>query len=347
LGGHPHLQRAYELARAQHPHPNPRVGAVVVSATREVVGEGAHVGPGDPHAEVVALDAAGEGRGATVYVSLEPCSHMGRTPPCADRLISEGVARVVVGAIDPDSRVAGSGIARLRDAGIEVEVVEDPEARAVDPGYFRHRETGLPLVTLKYAMTLDGSSAAADASSQWITSEQARADAHGLRSAADAVVVGAGTLRNDDPRLDVRLPGYEGHQPRPVIIAGQTMMPTGSRIWERDPLVISSRPIDIPTGELVVVDGEPLPDPVDSCRALAEAGYYDVLLEGGPTLAGAWWRAGIVQRGVVYLGAKMGGGAGITPLHGVFSTIEEATSVVIGEVCKVGEDLRIDFEAVE
>lgn len=347
MGAHPHLQRAYELARGHHPHPNPRVGAVVVSASGEVLGEGSHAEPGMPHAEVTALQAAGGGRGATLYVSLEPCSHHGRTPPCADRLIAEGIAAVVVGIVDPDPNVAGKGVAKLREAGIDVEVVDDPEARAVDPGYFHHRETGMPLVTLKYAMTIDGSAAAVDASSQWITSEEARADAHGLRAGADAVVVGAGTLRHDDPGLDVRLPGYEGHQPRPVIIAGRSPLPTGSRVWARQPLVISTEDIEVPAGDLVVVGGEELPDPIETCRALADADYYDVLLEGGPTLAGAWWRARVVRRGVAYIGARMGGGTGIAPLQGVFSSIDQSDAVTVGEVRRIGEDVRIDFEAVE
>lgn len=347
MGAHPHLLRAYDLAREHHPHPNPRVGAVVVSASGEVLGEGAHVRPGKPHAEINALDDAGDARGSTLYVSLEPCSHHGRTPPCADALIQAGVARVVVGAVDPDPQVAGSGIARLRDAGIDVEVLDDPTARAVDPGYFHHRETGMPLVTLKYAMTLDGSSAAADASSQWITSEVAREDAHALRAASDAVVVGAGTLRYDDPSLDVRIHGHEGRQPTPVILAGGDDLPPEAKLWSREPLVISSRDIDIPAGRLVIVDGVEGPDPVAACRALAVEGHYDVLLEGGPTVAGAWWRAGVVRLGVAYIGAKMGGGAGMSPLLGLFATIGEADDVVIGDVRRVGEDIRIEFEAAE
>ncbi|HET9258762.1 MAG TPA: bifunctional diaminohydroxyphosphoribosylaminopyrimidine deaminase/5-amino-6-(5-phosphoribosylamino)uracil reductase RibD, partial [Acidimicrobiia bacterium] len=193
MGSRPHLSRAYELARRHHTHPNPRVGAVVVSSSNEVLGEGAHTGPGHDHAEVVALDRAGDARGATLYVSLEPCTFQGRTPPCVDRVIASGVSKVVIGAIDPDARVAGSGVAALREAGIGVEVVDDSEARALDPAYFHHRETGQALVVAKFAMTLDGSIAAVDGTSQWITSEKARRDAHALRAEADVVVIGSGT----------------------------------------------------------------------------------------------------------------------------------------------------------
>lgn len=344
MGVSPHLLRAYELARRHRTHPNPRVGAVVVSAGGEVLGEGAHEGPGERHAEIVALDEVANAGGSTVYVSLEPCSHLGRTPPCVDRLIAERVARVVVGTVDSDPRVAGSGIAALRDAGITVEVADDPEAREVDAAYFHHRQTGMPLVTLKYAMTLDGSVAARDGTSQWITSEPARTDSHVIRSDVDAVVVGAGTLAADDPLLDVRLTGYEGPQPRPVVIAGDTELPGTARLWERRPIVITTTERTIPSGATIIVDGGSRPDPAASCRALAEAGYLSVLLEGGPTVAGAWWGAGVISRGVVYIGGLIGGGAGMPPLGGVFESIGDASSVVITEVRRLGPDLRIDFQ---
>jgi diaminohydroxyphosphoribosylaminopyrimidine deaminase/5-amino-6-(5-phosphoribosylamino)uracil reductase len=247
---------------------------------------------------------------------------------------------------DPDERVAGSGMERLRSAGIEVDLVDDPAARDLDPAYFHHRETGMPLVTMKYAMTLDGAVAAADSSSRWITGEEARLDAHLLRSAADVVVVGAGTLAADDPVLDVRLPGYEGAQPRPVIVAGRGALPVEGNVWQREPIVVSTQPRELPSGELVVVsgDGEGRPDPVATCAALVELGHLAVLLEGGPTLAGAWWRAGVVARGVAYLGARLGGGAGMSPLSGLFPTIGQATDVAITDVRRIGADVRIDFE---
>ncbi len=346
MGDARHLLRAIELAAPHHTHPNPRVGAVVVDASGSVVGEGAHTGPGHPHAEVVALETAGQASaGATMYVTLEPCVHHGRTPPCVEALIAAGIARVVVGVIDPDPRVSGVGAARLREAGIEVETgVLEPEAVALDPGYFHQRRTGLPVVTMKLAMTLDGAVAARNGSSQWITSEAARADAHLLRAAVDAVVVGAGTLREDDPLLTARVDGVS-RQPRPVVVAGVQPLPTERRLWERDPIVVAAAGIRPPSGELLQVEGgeDGLPDPEATARALADAGLYDLLLEGGPALAGSWWRSGVVGRGVVYVAGRVAGAAGLSPLGGVFATMAESREVTIGETRMVGPDLRIEF----
>jgi diaminohydroxyphosphoribosylaminopyrimidine deaminase / 5-amino-6-(5-phosphoribosylamino)uracil reductase len=342
-----HMRHAIELARPHRTHPNPRVGAVVVNSSGLVIGEGAHLGVGDDHAEVVALQTAGRAAaGSTLYVTLEPCTHQGRTPPCVEAVIEAGVRRVVIGAGDPDARVAGSGIARLHEAGVEVvEGVLTADVRELDPGYFHHRETGLPRVTLKYAMTLDGSVAAADGTSQWITSEEARMDAHRLRADVDAVVVGAGTLRTDDPRLTVRIPGYDGPQPVPVVVAGAGGLPDAARIWEREPVVLSTTDRKVPSGRVVHVEGaDGLPDPTSACHILSELGFLDVLVEGGARLAGEWWRAGVVSRGVVYLGATVGGGSGISPLAGAFKTIDDAAAVSLTGVRSLGADYRIDFE---
>ena len=342
------MQRAIELAAAHHTHPNPRVGAVVVDRTGEIVGEGAHGGPGQAHAEVIALEHAGDrARGATLYVTLEPCTHYGLTPPCVTSIASAGVAKVVVGTIDPDDRVSGSGISWLQDAGIEVLTgVLAGSAESLDASYFHQRRTGLPLVTMKLAMTIDGSVAAADGSSRWISSEEARLDAHVLRSTMDAVVIGARTLRVDDPLLTVRLDEPVDRQPVPVVVAGRGALPTMSRIWERSPVVVATSPMDLPSGELVVVDPGPdgLPDPRATATALADRGLYDVLLEGGPTLAGSWWRSGVVTRGVVYLAARVGGGRGIPPLEGGFDTMAQSREVRIRDARMVGPDLRIEFE---
>lgn len=342
------MRRAIQLAHeSPNTHPNPRVGALVVDIAGTVLGEGCHDGPGLPHAEIVALEAAGDrARGATVYVTLEPCSHQGRTPPCSDALIAAGVSRVVVGAIDPDERVSGRGIELLQSAGIEVTTgLLEESSRAVDPGYFHHRETGMPLVTIKWAMTLDGSVAASDDTSQWITGEAARQEAHELRSRVDGVVVGSGTLRKDDPMLDVRLPVDAETQPRPVIVVGTGDLPSDARIWDRDPLVVSTRDLAIPSGDLIRVEGiEGIPDPADVCLKLADLGLLDLLLEGGPTLAGAWWRAGVITQGVVYVGAKVGGGTGRSPMSGIFSTIGDAEDVEFETVRGVSDDAVIVFK---
>ena len=340
------MRRAIELAAPHRTHPNPRVGAVVVDMSGAVAGEGAHEGVGRPHAEIVALTEAGErARGSTLYVTLEPCSHQGNTPPCAGAVVEAGVSKVVIGAVDPDPRVSGSGVSWLTESGIDVESgLMSEEVEALDAAYFHHRRTGLPLVTLKLAMTVDGAVAARDSSSQWITSDEARRDAHFLRSAMDAVVVGAGTLRRDDPLLTARHEGSAA-QPIPVVIAGRQTLPVESRIWQRSPLVISTRPLGVPSGEVIVVDGEDdLPTPERSARALAERGLLDVLLEGGPTLAGAWWRSGIVGRGVIYVGARVGGGQGVAPLGGDFATMAQSRPVRIRDVHMVGPDIRIEFE---
>ena len=339
------MRRALELAAEHWTHPNPRVGAVVVDRQSSVVGEGAHRGPGEPHAEVVALEkTGGSADGATLYVTLEPCAHHGRTPPCVDAIIAAGVSRVVVGQIDPDRRASGSGVERLAAAGIDVEsgLLAD-EVEQLDPGYFEHRRRGMPRVVLKLAMTLDGAIAAADGTSRWITSEAARADAHQMRAEMDGVIIGAGTLRQDDPELTVRH-GNAGHHPRPVVIAGRDALPGSARIWERDPIVVTARPIEIPAGELVEVEeSDGYPDPVTAALALADMALYNLMLEGGSTLAGSWWRAGVVTSGVVYLAGKVGGGAGVGPFGGQFATLSDARPVKFTDVREIGPDLRIEF----
>ncbi len=339
------LRRAFELAVGHHTHPNPGVGALVVK-DGAIIGEGFHSGPGNDHAEVVALAIAGDAaRGADLYVSLEPCSHHGRKPPCVEAVVAAGIGRIVIGVEDPDPKVSGSGIAKLRDAGLEVVVSDEPEAaEAVDPAYFHHRRTGLPRITAKFAMTLDGSVAAIDGTSQWITSPEARQDAHILRSQVDAVVVGAGTLRSDNPRLDVRIDGYDGPQPRPVIVAGSGPLPAESRIWGLNPLVVTAEGRSAPGGEVLEISGGAPPAPALVAAALGDIGYLDILLEGGPTLLASWWEAGVVTRGYVYVAAKIGGGAGINPLSGSFGNIEDAREVEIFDVQSVGPDVRIGFQ---
>jgi diaminohydroxyphosphoribosylaminopyrimidine deaminase/5-amino-6-(5-phosphoribosylamino)uracil reductase len=321
------MAQAAELARQTHPHPNPKVGAVVLNEAGEIVGRGSHMGPGSAHAEVVALAQAGEsGQGSTVVVTLEPCRHHGRTPPCVDALLGAGVARVVVGALDPDPRVQGTGIARLKEEGVEV-VMDVGPGEEVDPAYFHHRRTGLPRVTLKLAATLDGQVAAADGTSRWITGAEARDDAHRLRAQVDAVMVGAGTVIADDPLLDVRLPDHDGFQPRPVVIVGERPLPGDARIWTRDPLVIET------------VGGNLR----EALRVVADEGLFDLLVEGGPRLARSLWAEDLVDRGVFYFGAMVAGGRGRPLFEGVWSTLEAARSVKVKSLTRLGNDLRVDF----
>ena len=340
------MRRALELAAPHRPHPNPRVGAVVLDPDGNVIGEGAHRGPGEPHAEAVALTAAGPGaRGGTIIVTLEPCNHFGRTPPCVDAIVQAGVASVVIGAVDPDSRVAGAGTTALRKRGIEVEEgVLAAAVEALDPAYFHHRRTGLPRLTLKAALTLDGQLAASDRSSRWISGEAARADGHRLRAGSDAVLVGSGTVISDDPQLDVRIPDYNRPQPRPIVLVGSRDLPGGARILQRDPLLIAGRSLGI-TGQVVTVSPGPDGRPVlgEALRAIAGQGYLDVLVEGGAGLASALWKEGLVDRGVFYMAGRIAGGQGLSLFDGPWNTLEDSVEVEIVDVVRLGPDLRVEW----
>lgn len=340
------MRQAFDEARATRPHPNPRVGALVVTAGGRVLARGTHQAAGLPHAELVALQGAGPAaRGSTLYVTLEPCAHHGRTPPCVDAIVAAGIARVVAPMEDPDPRVSGRGFAALREAGVAVEVgVMADEAVRLDPGYFYHRATGRPRVTVKAALTLDGQLAAADGSSRWITSEEARRDGHLLRAENDAVVVGAGTVLADDPSLTVRLDGFNGRQPLPVVVAGRRPLPPEARLFQREALVLAPRPVELPATVIAVPDesGRRV-DLVKGLRCLGERGILDALVEGGAALSRELFAAGLVERGVFYLGAKLAGGVGTPALAGGFPTMAEARRVEIVDVRQVGPDLRVEF----
>lgn len=337
------MRSAIEAASVMNPHPNPRVGAVVLDRAGRVVGRGVHEGPGLPHAEANALAEAGAAAaGGTLIATLEPCNHHGRTPPCTAAILDAGIEKVVIGVSDPDDDAAG-GADRLREAGVTVEegVLAD-EVVAIDPGYFHHRRTGRPRVTLKTAITLDGQAAARDGSSQWITSPAARDDAHRLRSQSDAVMVGAGTVLKDNPDLSVRLPGYDGPQPVPVVIAGTRPFPNDLRVVERNALVFSPAKRDLDTEVVVIESG----DHVDLQEALIELGsrgIVDLLVEGGPILADSLLEARLIDRCVFYLGAKLAAGSGEPPFHGVFRSIDDAIDVHVEDVQTLGPDVRIEF----
>jgi diaminohydroxyphosphoribosylaminopyrimidine deaminase/5-amino-6-(5-phosphoribosylamino)uracil reductase len=347
------MAKAIALASEQHPHPNPRVGAVILGPDDRELGAGAHVGPGLPHAERLAIADAGTiPAGATLVVTLEPCAHTGRTPPCTEAIIEAGIERVVVGALDPDPNVDGAGIERLRAHGIEVEVLHpgsDLGAAALDldPGYFHHRRYGRPQVILKLAATLDGQVAAADGTSQWITGPGLRSRVHHWRAQCDAVMVGAGTVMADDPRLDVRLVEHSGRQPRPVIVVGSRPLPPTARIWERDPLVLSSVPIDIPAGELEVVGAEETGTRVDLGSALARLGSLGVVrlfVEGGPAIASSLMAGDLVDIGLLHLGARFGMGLGRPLFDGTFPTMRATQDVDVLAVELVDGDLEVRWE---
>ncbi|HEY5098303.1 MAG TPA: bifunctional diaminohydroxyphosphoribosylaminopyrimidine deaminase/5-amino-6-(5-phosphoribosylamino)uracil reductase RibD [Acidimicrobiales bacterium] len=313
--------------------PNPWVGAVVVPAGPGPVEwfEGATAPPGGAHAEVTALRAAGaRAESGTLYVTLEPCSHHGRTPPCSEAIVASGIRRVVVGVADPDAQVDGSGIDALRAAGLEVEVGvgQDQVGEQLAP-YLKHRRTGRPWVVLKLAATLDGGTAAPDGTSRWITGAEARADAHRLRSRSDAVLVGAGTVRDDDPALTVRLPPGDP--------------------WFRGPADQPLRVVlgRLPPGAAAAPALELQGPPGDVLDELGRRGCLQVLVEGGATVAHAFHASGLVDRYVVYLAPALFGGNDARPLFngaGVPS-IDRLWRGMVHSVTSLGSDLRLELSA--
>ena len=322
------MRRAIELAAQVRSitSPNPWVGAVLVTSDGSTF-EGATEPPGARHAEIVALDAAhaagADVAGATMYTTLEPCSHHGRTPRCTDALIAVRVARAVVGIEDPDTQVAGQGLERLRAAGltVDVEVCADAVRSQLAP-YVKHRTTGRPWVLLKLAASLDGRTAAPDGSSQWITGPAARADTHRLRAESDAVIVGAGTVRTDDPALTVR--DADGDDPLRVVL-GQA--PEGARVHP-----------------CVELNGN-LPDVLDE---LGRRGVVQAMVEGGATVAGAFHREGLVDQYVLYLAPALFGGDDARPMFAGpgASTIDDVWRGRITNVEQLGDDLKVELEAV-
>ncbi|MFC7734296.1 bifunctional diaminohydroxyphosphoribosylaminopyrimidine deaminase/5-amino-6-(5-phosphoribosylamino)uracil reductase RibD [Roseomonas sp. GCM10028921] len=307
--------------------PNPSVGCVLVRDGR-VVGRG-HTRPGGrPHAETEALRAAGESaRGATAYVTLEPCCHWGRTPPCTDALIAAGVARVVVALRDPDPRVDGVGLQRLRDAGVEVETgLLEEEARAVNAGFVKRLARGLPMVTLKLATTLDGRIATRTGESQWITGPEARRLAHALRGGHDAVMAGSGTLLADDPELTCRLPGYAPLPTVRVIADARLRTPLGARLFSAAaPAWIATAPGHDPAALAALeargaefLDVSPAPggglEAEALLRALAARGITRLMVEGGAMLAASLLRAGLVDRLALFTAPALMGGDGLPGL---------------------------------
>ena len=315
------MGRAVEAAATARvvAHPNPWVGCVLLTPSGRVCTGATHA-PGGPHAEIEALRRAGrDAAGSTAVVTLEPCSHHGRTPPCADALVDAGVGRVVVGVLDPDPRVRGRGVGVLEAAGIDVTVgVRADEIEEQLAPYLHHRRTGRPYVVAKLAASLDGRTAAPDGTSKWITGMEARADAHRLRAESDAVLVGAGTVRTDDPELTVR--HAHGPDPRRVVLGSA---PAGARVH--------------PCREM----GGDLGDILDE---LGGDDVVQLLVEGGPTVVSAFHRAGLVDRYVVYVApALFGGDDGL----GVFTgpgaaTIDDVWRGRIDRVERLGDDVRID-----
>ncbi|HET9690528.1 MAG TPA: bifunctional diaminohydroxyphosphoribosylaminopyrimidine deaminase/5-amino-6-(5-phosphoribosylamino)uracil reductase RibD [Acidimicrobiales bacterium] len=320
--------------------PNPVVGCVVLDTGGRVTGEGWHQSAGGPHAEVAALAAAGAGaRGGTAVVTLEPCAHTGRTPPCVDALLAAGVARVVYAVADPTAR-AGGGAARLAAAGVEVVAdVGAGGAEAVNEAWLTRARTGRPHVHWKFAATLDGRSAAPDGTSRWISSPDSRAEVHDLRRRVDAVMVGVGTVLADDPSLTARGPDGvpSGRQPLRVVVDSVGRTPSDAAV--RD----AAAPTWVATAADVGGDPAGRVDLHRLLAVLADRGVVSVLLEGGPTLAGAMLAAGLVDRVTAYVapallgaGAAALGPAGVTTLADAFLLQVDATGVVGGDIRVTG-----------
>ncbi|GMQ87574.1 MAG: bifunctional diaminohydroxyphosphoribosylaminopyrimidine deaminase/5-amino-6-(5-phosphoribosylamino)uracil reductase RibD [Gammaproteobacteria bacterium] len=340
-------------------HPNPNVGCVIVNEGN-VVGSGWHRQAGGPHAEIFALREAGaKARGADVFLSLEPCSHQGRTPPCADALVDAGVKRVVVAMQDPNPLVAGQGLERLRAAGIAVETgLLEAQAQALNPGFISRMQRARPWIRVKLAGSLDGRTAMASGESRWITGDAARRDVQRLRARSSAIVTGIGTVLADDPSLNVRLDAAQLYgvepvcQPLRVVLDTQLRMPVQANMLSLPgaTLIITGvtdtdrwQLLQRTGAEVVAVGkaGEQL-QPEAVVRLLAERDINDVLLECGPTLAGAFLRAGLVDELVVYIAPHVMGDAarGLFHLPGL-ERMQDRIALQWLDVRQVGDVLRI------
>ena len=363
-----HLRRALALAELGRgtTHPNPMVGCVLAHGD-EAVGEGWHARAGAPHAEAAALAAAGpRARGATAFVTLEPCTHHGRTPPCADALVAAGVVRVVYASPDPDPRVAGAGDARLRAAGVTVVAgtLRD-EADALNAAYLTHRRLGRPWVRYKTAMTLDGKIATRTGRSRWITGPEARAMVHRWRHQTDAVAVGITTLLQDDPALTTRLEGEgaPGRTARKLVFDAVARTPVTASVFDDGPDGLPARVTvvvgpDAPAARVAALEArgarvlrvgasQGRPDVAEALAVLATEDVVELLLEGGGTLAWSFLAAGAIDRVAWFVAPKMVGGRGASPLAGLgVAAMDEAFALRGATVRHVGEDLLIEGDVV-
>jgi len=349
-----HMARAVQLAQRglYSTDPNPRVGCVIAHGD-EVAGEGWHERAGEPHAEVHALRAAGDrARGATAYVTLEPCNHQGRTPPCCDALVEAAVARVVIGSRDPNP-VAGDGVARLRDAGITVVtgVMEDV-TDDLNPGFMQRLRHGRPYVRVKLGASLDGRTAMASGESKWITSAAAREDVQRLRARSSAIMTGVGTVLADDPALTVRLPGFERDLLR-VVVDGNLSMPASARMLADGggPVLVVTASDDADYAEMLrgagaevlyLPDGHGGVDLAAVMESLARRQVNELLVEAGATLAGTLLPTGLVDELVLYLAPHLMGSEArpLFKLPGM-STLADRVELELRDVRRIGSDLRL------
>lgn len=357
---HAWMAHALRLARQglYSTHPNPRVGCVIVR-DGQLLGEGWHQRAGEPHAEVHALRQAGDrARGATAYVTLEPCSHDGRTPPCAEALVTAGVARVVAAMRDPNPLVAGRGLERLRSVGIEVvSGVLESEARELNIGFVKRMETGLPYVRAKLAMSLDGRTAMASGESQWITGPAARSEVQRLRARSSVVLSGADTVLMDDARLTVRAAelGLDAEQaelalkrpPLRVLVDGRLRVPLDAPFFQAGPALVASTSEAAESYRaaghelLTLATAEGRVDLPALLRTLAEHGANEVLLEAGPHLVGAFAALGLVDEYQIFVAAKFLGSSARPLLDLPLDRMSEARELKIEDIRAFGDDWRI------
>ncbi len=339
--------------------PNPAVGCVIVRDGR-VAARGWTREGGRPHAETEALRRAGDlAVGSTAYVTLEPCAHHGQTPPCCEALARAGVGRTVIACLDPDPRVDGAGVGALRDAGVAVDVgVRADAARELNAGYFLRAAEGRPLVTLKLASSLDGRIATRTGHSRWITGEAARAQAHALRARHDAILVGAGTVIADDPRLTCRLPGLEERSPARIVVDGRLSIPLTARVVA-SALTVPTWVITLPDAdagrrkaladsgvEIVEAPPDPAgrPDLRQAMKDLGSLGLTRILVEGGGRIAGALVRDGLVDRVVWFRAPSLLGGDGTPAIAGFgVETVADALMLRRVEATAVGGDVMESY----
>ena len=340
--------------------PNPLVGAVLVKGGK-IIGRGFHKMAGLPHAEIEAFaDAERNGhslKGATLYVTLEPCCHEGkRTPPCVNAIVEKGIARVVVGAGDPNPMVCGNGFSLLRDEGVEViPFVLENKALELNEAYNKYITTGLPFVTLKLAATLDGKIAAATGDSKWIGSERQRKLAHKLRSASDAVIVGVGTVLKDNPKLNARLPGREIRQPIPVILDRTLRTPSGSSVFKAHGAVIiatvkpanpgKKKRLEEAGARVLEIghDRQGLPDMKKLLRELARNEIVSVLIEGGGKAAASALKSGLVDKVAFFYAPKIIGGDGVSMIDSLgIKSVKNAVQITGVKITRLGEELMVE-----
>ncbi len=355
-----YMLQALELGRRAEGRtgPNPAVGAVIVNAGT-VVGEGFHPEAGQPHAEIFALQQAGErALGADLYVTLEPCSHQGRTGPCTEAIIAAGIARVFVGTEDPNPRVAGSGIRRLREAGISVEVgLCKGECRHLIAPFAKHITTGRPFVILKSAITLDGQSATATGDSQWISNRSSRQQVHRLRDRVDAIMVGIGTVLKDDPQLTTRIVG--GRDPLRVVVDSHLRTPPSATLLHLDSpaetLIAHIADVDLASHRRLAAAGAVLlevaerngrVDLQDLLIKLGERGVQSLLVEGGAHLNTGFFEAGLIDRMLVFVAPKLLGGCGGFGIFAGQGVSRLADALPLGEIRiqRFGDDVLIEGE---